>query len=432
MFSLLNCDILKTMPELSYFMVFTIQVLVFSSIYFAILRISPKWLTSKVYFLSALSVILGLQIFLASRLQHQVGDVMLFEGAGYYYRYHTDFYFIDADHSQYPFFPLLIFLHAVLNKIVVATGQFNFSFYLKVCMTPLLLFLGYKSVSVNQALDKTADRILPPLKSWQRQELLLFLTHPITTMVVYFHGQVDVFLLFFLVWGWWALFHPSRQWRYWLLGAGLMALSIASKTWSVLVLPYAFLLERDWLKRLGLPVMILGGLGSLIFLYTRTVFGSSFRTVLAAVSQAGGPMEIWGVTVLLPPLAQLNPQLLTYGYLGLVGLISILVWYKHHSGWRSIFLIILGAVLISPRFGIQYLFWFVPLVYAAGLAKQRHFFVFTCLGALYAYGNYLNTREGMKLVSPELLEVLGLAVWLHLTYWWQQLFRAVQYTDKPE
>jgi len=82
-------------------------------------------------YLLQIAVIL-IQLLIAAFFKKEVGDVALFSGAGWHLRHKIDFYWVDANHTQYPFFPFLIFLHAGLNLLSEILVIFSFSFYLKI------------------------------------------------------------------------------------------------------------------------------------------------------------------------------------------------------------------------------------------------------------------------------------------------------------
>ena len=281
-----------------YLTTYLFQVGFFSAIhiFFYIQGIRNLVTTGRFFKTIFLSVIV-LQLLMSAFLKSEVGDVMLFSGAGYYYRYGVDFYFIDQFHTQYPFFPFLIFLHALLNLIQETLPLLTFSFYLKIVLTGCLLGL-VRAISLYRKSSQPLDKVA----------ILKFITHPLTTMVVYFHGQVDIVLLFFLVWSLILLFDRDQNWKNWGMGVAAFTASIAAKTWSVIFLPWILYREQSWLKRILLPLAVGVGLLADVFIYTRTVSGSSISTVLPAVLKPGGPIGDWGTSFIFSRYAEVMQE----------------------------------------------------------------------------------------------------------------------------
>ncbi len=367
---------------------------------FAHTAVCKSLLRKKSLFVGSAFLILLLQLSFAALQTKEVGDVMLFSGAGWHLRHQIDFYFIDAQHTQYPFFPFLIFVHAVLNFVQEAVPVLTFSFFLKVVLTGALLVLSWRIHS---------EKKLP--QNSQRTFVLQFLSHPITTLVIFFHGQVDVILLAFLLLSF--RFLSLAKLSGFMLGVTFFTASVAAKTWSLLLLPYFVLLQPNWQRRMLAPILLIGGLLVNVFVYTRLVDGSSVRTVLPAVTAAGGPTGEWGLSLLLP-----IPNFWeSYGLvilLGVVGVTTLKMYRWKVNPMRGLLVLILVIQLALPRWGIQYLFWFVPLLYISDLTNKQRMLI-TISATLFAFTNYLNIArevEGLPILfSKSLVEILGLGCW---------------------
>ena len=389
--------------DLSTFQVFLLQFFLITSLFVALYFPGvKKCLGKKSCFTLFLIAIASIQLGTSALLRYEVGDVMLFSGAGHYYRQHIDFYFIDQFHTQYPFFPFLIFLHAGLNWLQELLPIFTFSFYLKIVLLAALL-------GISRAIHHERKN--------SQVEQLRFLTHPITTLVVFFHGQIDVILLSFFVWSLIYLFQKKETAKNWLIGTVLYAFSIAAKTWSVIFLPYMLYKEKSWIKRILLPIGVIIILMLDIFIYTRTVDGSSFRTVLPAVAKPGGPVGIWGISLFFSPYSGWLQKYNLHFFAVSFGLLSAYVIWMRHSLWKSIFLLVLGVYLVLPNWGIQYLFWCLPFVYLAELDSRKIFILFTITASFYAFTTYALLSQGIvlpTLMSPS----LGVIVWAVVAFWW--------------
>lgn len=362
--------------------------------------VCKRLLQKKSLFVGSVIGILLLQLGFSALQSKEVGDVMLFAGAGWHLRHQIDFYFIDSQHTQYPFFPFLIFVHAVLNVVQEAIPMLTFSFFLKIVLAGALLALSWRIHSEEK---------LP--QNSQRAFVLQFLSHPVTTLVIFFHGQVDVMLLAFLIFSF--RFLSLAKLSGFMLSVTFFTASVAAKTWSILLLPFFVLLQPNWQRRILAPVLLLGGLLVNVFVYTRLVDGSSVRTVLPAVTAAGGPIGEWGLSLFFPVPSFWE----SYGLailLGVMGLATLKMYWSKIDPMQGLLVLILVMQLALPRWGIQYLFWFIPLLYITDLTTKQRIFI-TISASLFAFTNYLNIArelEGLPLLfSRSLVRVLGLVCW---------------------
>lgn len=372
-------------------------------------------LKQKNVFIVACTLILALQLGFAAFQTKEVGDVMLFAGAGWHLRHQIDFYFIDAQHSQYPFFPFLIFLHAGLNALQVAVPLATFSWYLKIALSLCLVGICWVILAETKKTMKG------------RAAVLQFLSHPITTLVLFFHGQVDVFLLLFVIFAFWL---QKKQMNVIPMFASicLFAASIAAKTWSVLLLPY-FWLQQSWRWRLLSPLIIIAALIGNVFVYTRLVDGSSVRTVLPAIGAAGGPIGEWGLSIIWSNTTFWSSFGL-YIVLAVTAIVTLWLQYKKAQLWDALLVIILAIQIVLPRWGIQYLFWSLPFWYLGTKLNNRQRLTLTITAGGYAVLNYLNIAqqiEQLPILFPELLvQSIGLVCWAVTVYCCLQLIEKLR------
>ena len=377
-----------------YLLTFLVELFVFSGLYlFFQSKTASVLITQKKNFYWLLGLTIILQIIGIALFKKEAGDVRLFGAAGWWLRQKGDFYYIDQTHGQYPFFPFLIFFHAVFNFFSEITPLFTFSFYLKLfCLLPSLYFLSW------QIKDKIAR--------------LQLLTHPLTFMAVIFHGQIDVVLLAFLIASMLFLIKKSSTGKIGWAGI-LYALSILSKTWSVVFFPVICKILQRPFKIVKFSLMTLLTVFLDVFFYTRLV-GSSFRQVFQAVISAGGTSGIWGISFIFP-FVKINPLLF---FTVLFIFLQIIILRKEQSIWQTCLLTVLGILLIIPKWGIQYLFWLLPFLFLAPEAlKSKEALVFTVLGSLYAFLNYFNIAKEATTVNQNVINLTGFCLWGLLVYW---------------
>jgi len=382
-----------------------------------------------------------------SFLKFEVGDVMLFSSAGKYLKNRIDFYWIDSNHSQYPFFPFLIFFHAILNTLSEKFTFFSFSHYLKIFLLIPAFYLIIKIIYTDL---KKQSKVNPKLA------ILKFITSPIVYCVVLFHGQIDVILLALFMLSSRFVISRQRNWRQLVTGAILYALSIASKTWSILFLPAIIVFQRNAYLSSSLLLIVIICLMANIYIYTRYVFGSSFSTVIPALSKPGGPVGVWGISYLLPlnfNSLQLFKRYSIYLFGALFGLIQlILIRYfnllgkvkdclslkriKNYFNYKLIkhlsfrdnysignyfeycFLTVVGIYIVIPNWGIQYLFWVLPfLFYSVNLLENQRTNNYMLIANLYCMASYLNIAANESIISESLVNLLGFSLWCYCIYW---------------
>jgi len=346
-------------------------------------------------------LILILQIIAVALLTKEVGDVMLFSGAGWHLRHKIDYYFIDSDHSMYPFFPFLIFLYAPINLLTEIVPFLTFSFYLKLVLLAALYWLA------------------PTVTNNHRQQLL-FLTSPITYCIVLFHGQTDILLLSFLI-----LSLQLLNKKHLFVSALSFAASVAVKTWSALLLPVV-LLSLKSAKKMGLFLLsVTAFLFIDVFIYTRYVFGSGFRVVMPAIIKAGGPSGQWGITYLMSFINGFHQWFPPHSLVFFTVLFFLGQWFVFRSKKTlkvQLMIELLLIYLIIPKWCIQYLFWLYPFLYLTNLINHLPLkSAYIVLTGLYLFLNYLNLALGFSLIPASVIFPLGFLLYLLFVYWFYLL-----------
>lgn len=361
-------------------------------------KIADKLLKHQLFFSISLAAILVIQLLSIFSIKFQVGDVMLFSDAGYYFRNGVDYYWIDSDHAQYPFFPFLIFFHAAANKLTYIFPAVNFVQVLKIgLLIPLYLIARfiYRNTRV-ELIEK-------------RRRVYSFLLNPVTYSVILFHGQIDVILIAFLIYAVHSTM-TAKSYAKVVVSGLLFAASVAAKTWSVIFLPL-YLKFYGFRKTFVVGIITLLFLFADVFIYTRMVFGSAFRVVLPAVLKPGGPVGIWGISLMLKPWAEYLSahNLLVFG--GLLSLGLLVIVFNRLKFWVSACLLILWVYLIIPNWGIQYLFWVIPFSYL--IKRDRKWAGYELLAGVYVFFNYINV------ISPDMIPSSltlgsGILVWFYV------------------
>lgn len=359
-----------------------------------------NWLRGRFFFKVSLLVTIVFQITTIFLTKFQVGDVMLFSGAGYYFRNGVDFYWIDKDHTQYPFFPFLIFFHAMANKLTYVLPSVNFVQILKLLLLVALYWIA--SFIYQNSKLVLVDK---------RKQVLEFLLNPITYAVVLFHGQIDVILIaFFMLSS--QLLLKTKLLKGLVTSGLLFGASVATKTWSVIFLPI-------YLKFFGLKKTIIVGITALLFLfadifiYTRMVFGSGFRVVVPAVLKPGGPVGIWGISLIFNRWSDFlaHNNLIIFG--GLITLGLLLIISRKLTYWNSVCALLIWVYLIIPNWGVQYLFWVVPFLFITNNPKRNVYFL---LSGVYVCLSYVNVILGEGAINSNLTNWIGLVLWGYISF----------------
>jgi len=355
-------------------------------------------------YLLQIAVIL-IQLLIAAFFKKEVGDVALFSGAGWHLRHKIDFYWVDANHTQYPFFPFLIFLHAGLNLLSEILVIFSFSFYLKIILSGCLLLISHFFIKK---------------KIWQ----LRFLTSPLIFASIYYHGQIDIILLLFLIAAI-QFIQKKQSWGSVIKSSFLFAASIAAKTWSILLLPQIVLKIKSWPKKIA----YLASIGLLLLVnikfYTSIVFGSSLRTVLAALNSPGGPMTIWGVSLFLKPIWTLIQNYRLLIFILVFGLLQLLILLKKKDLNQIALLTIISFYLATPNWGVQYLLWQLPFIFIlAAKNKLKIEKKILILSSLYSFVAYLAVSFNQHSETLKQLAILvGLALYFSFVGWFKKLIQ---------
>ncbi|NMB56896.1 hypothetical protein GYA19_03090 [Candidatus Beckwithbacteria bacterium] len=386
------------------FILSSILNLFFYSVY------ATNFLKKKKPYLYALISILFLQILFIFLFKYEVMDVALNATAGHYLRQKIDFYWIDADHSQYPFFPFLIFPHAIFDYLHETFSYFTFTFYLKVILLlPSLYFIAFRIYK----LYKSESLLLA------RKKQLQFLTSPIVFGIILAHGQIDIILLAFFIASLSFLFEKNIKKVF--LGSVLYGLSFLTKTWSFVFAFVIFKYQKNFFKTVftGLVILFLTFVD--IFIYTRYVFGSAFRVVFPAVFKAGGPIGAWGIPLILK-IFNLNLAVFKtynlYIFLFLFFIMQAVLFFKAKKNlYHSLMLNIMSVYLVIFNFGIQYLIWILPFIFWEKGNNDKQKNIFQVLTSALVLLTYLNIINSVVLIPTLVLDFFALVLWLYLLYW---------------
>jgi hypothetical protein len=353
-------------------------------------------------------------------MKYQVGDVGLFSSVGAYLRHGGDFYYYDIQHTHFPFFPFLIFLHVPLNLLAETFKMFTFSFYLKLVLLIPLYWISYLVLKQNKK-SKTEARSLQ----------LQFLTAPVTYAVVLFHGQIDLLLIAFYILAGLIVIKKNLGLNAVILSGLAFGASIAVKTWSIFILPIILLKLRTWSHRLIYLIVIAGFLFADVFIYTRLV-GSAFRTVMPALLSAGGGIAYWGYSYIIhatpfyPLYASLNN---IFVFIPTFILAELYILSKRLDFWKASFLTILVMYVLLTRWGIQYIFWIYPFMFISQkYLKAKEMLFFILLSSPYVLLAYWNDISQQKMVDLRIIHLYGFVIWIFCVYW---LIVTVRRWSKP-
>ncbi|MCB9813592.1 MAG: hypothetical protein H6772_04260 [Pseudomonadales bacterium] len=358
--------------------------------------------------------ILILQLFAIFLIKYNVVDVFINSDAGKNLLEKVDIYWIDADHGKYPFFPFLIFLHAALVSIWQKFGYLSYNFYFKLVSLSFFYFFA-----------------LQLYKSWKKENLktvklnlLAFLLSPITYAILLYHGQFDIILITFLYLAIKA-FQKNSFISKMIISAPLFAISIATKTWSIIMLPiFAIPLIKnfsikEFIKFFAFVLITVGLLLINIKFYTLQVFGSSTRTVLNAVIHPGGPTEIWGLGLLLKPFVENS-----LGFLSLLQLLAFAIFWLYiyyqikiskfkYNNFFLVFMTILIFYIFTPRWGIQYIFWHFPFMFLLFGTKFLRNWIYQLVIPIYLFLNYCNITAQTEVIPLWIIWFLGLIIYFN-------------------
>ena len=386
---------------------FIFQLVALTAIYIFLFQAKVvQRVSQSSFYKTLLFAIIAIQVLTAFLYRYEVIDVMIQAGAGWHLRHQIDFYFIDPRHEQHPYLPFMMFFFALANAIQEVLPIFTFMFLVKILLLVSILAISWQIKKSSGNAGKINQ--------------LRFLAHPITTMVVFFHGQFDAVLLAFAVFA--VVFLQFKAGlKNFLIGTALFTASVLSKTWSVIFLPVLLWEQKPFWKKLALPVLMVIGVVADVFVYTRIVDGSRVTAVLPAALKAGGPIGEWGISFILSPWAAFLKQYNLIIFAGLCGLLLLPVIFSKANIWLKCLLTLLAVYIAIPNWGVQYLFWCLPFVYLAKEQESKFFKYFTVLAAVSLFGNYLNVIWSGPAVPLFPLRLFGLTVWGVVIWWYWSL-----------
>lgn len=364
-------------------------------------------------------IIFLFQLLAISLINYDVVDVFINSDAGKNLLDNVDIYGIDVDHGKYPFFPFLIFLHAGLVLIWQKIQAFTFNFYFKIVLLVFLHFLGFSFYKKWKSDNKKEAKI----------NHLSFLLSPITYSIILYHGQFDIILITFLYLAI-KIFTKNQDLVSLISASAFYAASIASKTWSIILLPiFAIpILKRFSLKEIlkfSTFVSVVTGLLLInIKFYTLQVYGSNTGIVLNAIIHPGGPTGIWGLGLILKPFFQNSLNFLSNLQILGLGVFWSYIYYqikflkKNFDNYFLVLVTILVFHLLTPRWGIQYIFWHFPfLMFLTGTKIVKNW-VYQLVIPIYLFLNYSNITVQNELFSHLIIWALGLIIfifWIKMT-----------------
>ena len=390
-----------------YAVTFIIEYLVFFIAF--LLSFTPfanKYFASKKYSVLILFILL-LQVISAWLLKKEIGDVMLFSGAGGYLRKRIDFYWIDADHGQYPFFPFLLFVYAAINWITCKIPTIIFSFILKLLMLIPVHYLGKKIEEVNQAQSvKQARKIRAR-----------FLLNPITYAVIFFHGQTDIILIAFYIASL-MIWTKAQTVKQSFISGLLFACSVASKTWSGLFLPLILLGKQTLINKMIFTITTIIFLLSNIYIYILFMNrNTSFDLILEAILSPGGSIGNWGIGLFLNNFFEFTIQY-RFVLLMLPLIVFTLIYIRKFTLLKRSLLLVLSLYIILLNWGIQYIFWIIPFSYMLySWIDRKAWKLFLITSIPYTFVSYLYVIVLNQTFVLNIQRLLGLSVWITCIWW---------------
>ncbi len=323
-------------------------------------------------------------------------DVKLFETVGIKILERTDFYAFDRPtHATFPFLPLLVWPYALFHFLARLTGV-EFVVFVRLMVIVFVFGMVF---------------FLP------KPTRKLFLFNPIIFMTVALHGQADMIVIFFTL----LSVHFANIKKGFLSGF-FMAISMFVKNWSVIFLPLMLVkVKNKLLWILG----FLGTAGVLLGVYIRLLHSNLTFIFEAFFSHAGGAPGYWGLTGILNLFGFPSSRVFDLSMFILVitfGLLYFWVFLKKLDLKLSMLLLVLGFLVVTPGWGIQYAAWPIPF---ALFANQRHKLkIYTVIGTFYVLASYLQTYAYQFNLFVDFLRImnkfsiiLGIPLWFFTIYW---------------
>jgi len=370
-------------------------------------NISLLRITLQKFFIPIILLILSFSFITAFSLSGEVGDVRLFATAGYALFHKIDIYWLDQSHGTYPFLPFMIYPYALFWYLSDKLPVFTFSFFIKLLLIPIVFLTSFLIAKIlrQKGLAKYKARFIQ----------LLFLTNPIVFLTITFHGQADILLIFFFIA---SVFYLQKKI---ILSAVLMALSILTKSWSVIFLPLIILRIRSFQKIIIYLSTFILVLFAFVFLYKSFIFTSITRIFSAAIMRPSGSAGYWGITALLDIL---NLQKISYFYsanrlyflfLGILGGLGI-YYIRKLSIFRGVLLLVLIVYALTGGWGLQHSLWLVPFGLLNNKFKETS--IYSLLTVPYLFLSYLAIAGGWEnSLLNKAIVILALFPWGYCCYW---------------
>lgn len=346
-----------------------------------------------------------------------ISDVGLFETVGIKLLERVDFYVFDGEnHGTFPFLPFMNWFYALAHVLGKVT-TLSFIFFVRLLMITAVFTTTIMIGKLNKSQDSKKDQ-------------LFFLFNPVNLLVVSFHGQADILLIFFVLA---SIFFLKQKHKSIVKSAVLMGLSILTKTWSVIFIPLFFIKIKEfskkclWLLTQAVIIFLITGF------YVR-LFHSDFALLVETLtSHVGGAPGFWGYTGFMSLVSELIPSvswlinsledkaryILIFAFLVAFALIV----KKRIPLLPSIVILLLTFKLATPGWGIQYTAWILPFAAVSGMTKSLK--TYSYLAIPYVAFSYLliitnhSNSEFLSIVSI----AIGLPVWVYVIYWIVQLLK---------
>lgn len=212
---------------------------------------------------------------------------------------------------------------------------------------------------------------------------LLYALNPVTVFVSAYHGQFDAIPALFLLLAALTVAHSA------IVSGAWLGLGIWIKSWPVLGLPVLLTKPKDWSKKLGflLPVVGIPLSGVIVYLL---VFQGNLWTVINRAASYNWGVGVWGYTyffrlfsLLVPRLGEVfnwltqNGRYVTLVVLGFIWLLKA----RKEVAVAGVLTVLVGFFAVTHAFSIQYLMWVVPF---AVINRERRWLTRYTLAA-FAY-----------------------------------------------
>ena len=327
-----------------------------------------------------------------------VSDVALFETVGVKVLERTDFYAFDRpNHATFPFLPLFVWIYAIFHYLSVATG---IPFVVFVRLLVILCIFGIV-------------RLLP------KETRLLFLFNPVVFIVSAHHGQADMAVALFAMLS--VVAGAGKKTGH-LMSGIYMSISVFVKNWSVILIPL-FLLR---LKSLSWSLGFLAASFFMLGFYIRVMHANPKYIYESFVSHSGGAPGYFGVTGVLRLLSFVQPEFgkwilyvfdkSVYILIVAFTITYLFIIFKKFDIKKSILLLVLSFLIVTPGWGLQYASWVLPFAAFLGHSQVNKIRMYSLLAFTYLSVSYLSFFY-YDFNFSTITILLGIPVWIFAIWW---------------